>query len=324
MKAAVKTGEWLELRDDVPVPQPKSTEVLVKVHATTLNRADLYLAEGRAHGAHGGAGTVLGLEFAGEVVEAGPDVPNCKPGDTVMCSGIGGFAEYAVCDYRRLFPAPKGLDMAEASGLTVALRTAFVSLTDLGQLEKGQSVLVLGASSGVGLMCLQLARELGAGKVIGTSTTPDRLARLSSFGADVAVDTRTPHWPEEVLRATQGDGADLVIDFLAGAYFNPTMAATRIGGTIVNVGRMAGEWGEIDFDMHSMRRIRFLGQTFRTRSADEVGEIGARLVHALWPALEAGRLQLPIDSRLPFSQVPDAFELMRGNRHFGKIAVVQS
>lgn len=321
MKAAVKTDDWLEVRDDVARPRPKSNEVLVKVHAATLNRADLFLAEGRAHGAHGGAGTLLGLEFAGEIVERGADVQGYGVGDRVMCSGIGGLAEYAVCDWRRIFPAPAGLDMAEASGLTVALRTAFVSLLDLGGLTPGQSVLVLGASSGVGLMCLQMAKELGAGLVIGTSTTEARRARLAEFGADLALDGRAPDWAAQVTDATGGTGVDLAIDFLAGPYFDDLMRATRIGGAVVNVGRMAGERGEVDFDLHSLRRIRYLGQTFRTRSAEEMGEIGARLRTRFWSALDAGRLRLPVDRRLPLDRAAEAFDLMRANGHFGKIAV---
>lgn len=321
MRAAVKVNKGIELRE-IPAPSPDVNEMLVRVHAGALNRADLYLAQGRMHGSHGGTGTVMGLEFAGEVVELGANVPNYKVGDLIMCSGIGGLAEYAVCDWRRAFPVPTGLDIREASALTVAIRTAFVSLVDLGNLESGHSVLVLGGSSAVGLMCLQMAEEIGASLIIGSSSTPARRKQLTQYGANATIDTRAQDWVEQVLKLTSNDGVDVVIDLLAGPYINAAMNVTKIGGTIVNVGRMAGESGELDFDLHSKRRIRYLGQTFRTRSVEEVGAIGDRLKERLWCAIEDGRLRLPVDRCLPLDKVSTAFELMQSNQHFGKILIV--
>lgn len=321
MKAAVLTRSGVRIAD-VPVPAPARTEILVRVRASSLNRADLYLSEGRVHGTHGGDGTVLGLEWAGDVVQVGEDVQGWQVGDRIMCSGIGGLAEYAVADWRRALPVPVQLSGYEAAAcLPIALRTAFVSLADLGRLEPGQSVVVLGASSGVGLMCLRMAKLLGAARVIGTSTKAERRARLASFGADVALDSGDPRWSEQVLECTGGRGADLLIDFLAGPYIGDSMRAVAPGGCIVNVGRMAGESGTFDFDLHSMRRIRYLGQTFRTRTADEVGEIQQRLRARLWHAVEDGTLGLPVDVRFPLARTAEAFEVMRSNAHFGKIVV---
>ena len=186
-----------------------------------------------------------------------------------------------------------------------------------------KSVLVLGASSGVGLMSLQVAKLLGAGTVIGTSTKADRRKRLPEFGADVAIDSNDPEWVEQVLERTGGLGVDLLIDFLAGPLINASMRAVKLGGRIVNVGRMAGESGQFDFDLHSMRRIQYLGTTFRTRSADEVHAIQQQVRTDLWPALEAGRLGVPIDAALPIERVQEAFDLMRTNGHFGKIVLTQ-
>ena len=176
MKAALLTDRGPALTD-VDRPAPKSTEILVKVRASSLNRADLLIIDGRRHGAHGGIGTPLGLEWSGDVVEVGHEVSAFRPGDRVMCSGIGGFAEYAVTDWRRAFSLPSAaMDYETGACLTIALRTAHVALVTHGQLRPGQSVLVLGASSGVGLMSLQVAKALGAGRVIGTSTKADRRA----------------------------------------------------------------------------------------------------------------------------------------------------
>ncbi|MFO1327592.1 MAG: zinc-binding dehydrogenase [Rubrivivax sp.] len=322
MRAAVLAADGPALVDRDP-PQPGPTEVAVRVAAAALNRADLLIAAGRRHGAQGGLGTPLGLEWCGTVIDAGASVTTLRHGDRVMGSGGGGFAEIAVADERRCFAlAGTALDDQQAAGLTIALRTAYVALVVTGALRRGQSVMVLGASSSTGLMTMQVARVLGAGLVIGSSTQALRRSRLADFGAHHAVDTTDAHWAEQVLQLTGGRGVDLLVDHLAGPLLNDAMRATAVGGCIVNVGRMAGETAAFDCDLHSLRRIRYQGTTFRTRSADEVGAIGRDLRTALWPALAAGRLRLPIDSRWPLERVAEAYAHMRANRHFGKILVL--
>lgn len=323
MKGAVLTPQGIVIRD-LPLPSMASTELLVKVRASSLNRADLFIVEGRAHGGHGGAGTQLGLEWSGDVVAVGSDVTAFRVGDRVMCSGIGGLSEYAVADWRRTFAFPhRDIGYETAACLPVSLRTTHVAIATTGQLQRGESVLVLGASSGVGLMSLQVSKLLGAGLVIGTSTKADRRAKLAEFGADVSIDSNSANWADQVLEHTDGRGVDLLIDFLAGPLINDAMRAVRVGGRIVNVGRMAGETGHFDFDLHSMRRIQYLGTTFRTRSADEVNVIQQQVRADLWPALEAGRLGVPIDALLPIERAREAFDLMKANGHFGKIVLTQ-
>lgn len=323
MRGAVLTPSGISL-EDLPVPRPKATEILVKVRASSLNRADLAMADGRPHGSLGGAGTRLGLEWSGDILAVGEEVNTFKVGERVMCSGNGGLSEYAVADWRRTFPFPKRSTSYEAAAcLPVSLRTTHVSIITTGKLQRGESVLVLGASSGVGLMSLQVAKLLQAGLVIGTSTKADRRARLAGFGADLAIDSNDPKWVQQVLEHTNGRGVDLLIDFLAGPLINDSMRAVNVGGRIVNVGRMAGESGRFDFDLHSMRRIQYLGTTFRTRSADEVHAIQQQVQADFWPALEAGRLGVPIDAALPIDRLKEAFDFMRANGHFGKIVVTQ-
>ncbi|MGO4330635.1 zinc-binding alcohol dehydrogenase family protein [Cupriavidus sp. 2TAF22] len=323
MKAAIRNETGLVIAD-IEIPRPKATEILVKVRASSLNRADLSLVDGKSHGSVGGPGTVLGLEWSGDVVEVGEAVTAYKAGDKVMCSGIGGFAEYAVTDWRRAFPFPAAdMDYETAACLCVALRTTHTAMRQTAQLEAGQSVMVLGASSGVGLMSLQVARHFGASLVIGTSTKADRRDRLAGFGADVALDSNDPGWVKKVLELTDGRGVDLLVDFLAGPLINDSMRAVAIGGRIVNIGRMAGESGTFDFDLHSMRRIQYLGMTFRTRSVEDVGAIAERVRKDFWPALARGELRLPIDVRLPLDRVAQACEMMRENTHFGKIVLTQ-
>lgn len=324
MRALIKTESGVAFRD-VAIPIPAATEILVRVAASSLNRADLFLVDGRNHGQHGGVGTPLGLEWAGEVVKTGSGVTAFKPGDRVMCSGLGGFAEYAVTDWRRAFPIPNDtMTYEEASCLPIALRTAHTVLTEQAGLRPGQSVLVLGASSGVGLMTMQVAKILGARQIIGSSTSAARREGLHAFGADTIVDTKDPDWVAQVLAATKNSGVDILIDFLAGPHINDSMRAVRIGGTIVNVGRLAGESGLFDFDLHALRRIRYLGMTFRTRDVENIGGLATRIRTDLWDALKSGRLTLPIDIRLPYAQASDAFEAMRNNRHFGKIVLTEA
>ncbi|MCA7082477.1 zinc-binding dehydrogenase [Cupriavidus sp. DB3] len=309
----------------VPVPETGPDEVLVKVQACALNRADLAMAAGAKHGALGGEGAVLGMEWSGVVVRTGARVPSLRPGQRVMGSGRGAFAEYAVADRGRVLPLPEGSDdPRQAACLPVALQImhdALVTHGGLGAGNAGQSVLILGASSGVGLMGLQIAREMGAALVIGSSTQPERRARLAEFGADLAVDTRDPTWPDQVLQHTGGNGVDIVVDMLAGPTLNASMRATALGGTIVNVGRLAGKQAEFDFDLHALRRIRFVGVTFRTRTAQQVREITGRMLRDLSGALERGALRLPIDCEFPLEQASQALRHMRANGHFGKIVL---
>lgn len=321
MKAAIRGEQGLELVD-VEAPKPGPEEVLVRVRACALNRADLGVLAGHMHGKVGGAGTVLGMEWAGEVVETGARAHGFAVGDRVMCSGRAAFAQYAVADIGRTMKLPvDAMPFEQAATLPVALQTMHDALVTNGRLKRGESVLIQGASSGVGLMALQVAKVMGAGLVIGTSTNVERRARLAEFGADLALDSADPGWVDEVRKATDGRGVDLIVDQLSGPVANQNMAAAAVLGRIVNVGRLAGMKAEFDFDLHALKRIDYVGVTFRTRSVQEVRELNARMMSDLWPHLQAGRLRLPIDSVHAFERFGDAFERMRANRHFGKIVV---
>jgi NADPH:quinone reductase len=321
MKAAVLTGSGVEVRD-VPKPKPGPSQVLVRVRAAGLNRADLIMASGHMHGSAGGPGTVLGLEFAGEVEAVGSDVKEIKPGDRVMCSGNGGYAEYAVTDWGRVSAIPaNNMSYEQAATLPVAMQTMHNALITAGRLKAGETVLIQGASSGVGLLGMQIAKRKGARLVMGTSTNAKRRERLTEYGADLAVDTTQKGWADAVLAATDGKGVDLIIDQVSASVANENMRAAAILGRIVNVGRLGGFKGEFDFDLHAMKRIDYIGVTFRTRSLEEVREIVRRMRADLWGDVESAKLKLPIDRTFPLDQAAAALAHMRANAHFGKIVL---
>jgi NADPH2:quinone reductase len=321
MKAAVVTDGGLEVRE-VPAPRPKANEILVKVRAASLNRADLAVAAGHQHGAIGGPGAIPGLEWAGEIAEVGAEVQGLRPGDRVMCSGSSGYAEYAVTDYGRAAPIPAGMSFETATTLPIALQTMHDAIVTNARLRPGESILIQGASSGVGLMGLQIARRCGAAIVIGTSTNPDRRARLSEFGATVALDTGDPGWPDQVREATGGRGVDVIIDQVSAPVANANMRAAAVLGRIVNVGRLGGAKGEFDYDLHALKRISYIGVTFRTRSIEEVREINHKMRADLWEEVTAGELRVPIDRTFPLEKVTEALAHMRANLHFGKILLI--
>jgi NADPH2:quinone reductase len=320
MRALVSSADGPQLVD-IAQPVPGAGQVLVRVRAAPLNRADLAMLKGAAHGAIGGMGLPLGLEWVGEIEAMGEGVTGWKIGDRVMGSGGGAFAEYTLGHAAMILPVPSKLDFAEAATMPVAILTMYDAIATNGALQAGQSILIQGASSGVGLMGLRIAKQLGAELVIGTSTSPDKRAKLGEFGADIMLDSNDSGWVDQVLKATDGKGVDVVIDMLAGPLFNQTMSATRIGGRIVNVGRMAGDNSSVNFDLHSMRRINYIGVTFRTRNGREIAELIARAKADLGTAIAEGKLTLPVDSLFSINNASAAFAAMATNRHFGKIVL---
>jgi NADPH2:quinone reductase len=195
------------------------------------------------------------------------------------------------------------------------------AIVTVGKLEPGQAVMIQGASSGVGILGLQIAKVLGAGAVIGSSTNAERRARLADYGADLAVDSADDGWVDQVIEFTKGVGVDLIVDQVSGGVVNGNMRAAKLEGRIVNVGRLGGMRSEFNADLHALRRIHYLGVTFRTRTLDEIGEINRRASEDLGGPLAAGRLKMPIDEVFAFAQVEQAMGKMARNQHFGKIVL---
>jgi NADPH2:quinone reductase len=239
-----------------------------------------------------------------------------------MCTGSGGYAEYAVADWGRAVPVPaNNMSWEQAATLPIALQTMHNAIVTAGRFKPGESVMIQGASSGVGLLGLQIAKLKGARVVIGTSTNAMRRDRLKEFGADVAIDTTQPNWSEGVLAATDKKGVDLIVDQVSASVANENMKAAAVLGRIVNVGRLGGFKGEFNYDLHALKRIDYIGVTFRTRSAEEVREIVRAMRADLWPDVESGKLKLPIDKVFPLDQAAAALAHMKANQHFGKIVL---
>ena len=319
MKAVVVAKNGVEILD-VEIPIPKKNEVLIKVFSCGLNRADLMVADGGAHGSSGGSGTIVGMEFSGEIIEFGSEVNGFSIGDRVMCSGTSAWAEYAITDWGRVIKIPdNNMDFDVASTLPIALATMHNAIIIAGDFKKGQSILIQGASSGVGLMGLQIGKYKGAKIVIGSSTKIEKHNRLKEIGADVVVDSKNSEWVNQVLNHTDGEGVDLIIDQLSGYTVNQNMLATKIKGNIVNVGRLAGGITDFNCDLHALRRINYKGVTFRTRSLDEIRNVYSNMWNDFKNLILEGNFSLPIDKTFEFEDVEYALTCMRENKHFGKL-----
>lgn len=317
MLAGVSGPDGLALRD-VAIPRPAPHEILVKVHAAGLNRADLNAAKGAGVATPGSLGKPIGMEWSGEIVEVGAEVSDLARGDRVACSGSGGYAQYAVTPAVRAIKLAPSFDMDQAAALPLALMTADNALRALGGLSSGDSVVVHGASSAVGQAAIRIARLMGASHITATGRNPDKRRRLGELGADLVLDSASD-WTGAVRDATGGRGADVIVDMITGPQLRQTMRASAVMGRIVNVGRLGGTSAEIDLDLHSRDRISLIGATFRTRSLDEIGEIVAAVKADIWPFVERGQLSLPIDRVFSLGEAVEAHRWMADDQHFGKI-----
>ncbi len=323
MKAVTLGAAGIEL-SDIDQPSPNPGQVLVKVHACGLNRSDLLTTQGHDYGHVGGGAKVMGAEFTGEVVELGSDVSDLNVGDRVMCQGAAGWAEYALAAANRTLPIPSN-DVAyeQAAGLGGATRVMHDAIVTNGRLAAGQAILIQGASSGQGIMGMQIARAKGAKLVIATSTNAGRREKIAQFGPDMVLDSRDESWVDQVLEATDGNGVDVTVDMVSGYTANQNMLATKVNGRIINIGRLGGDKGEFDFNLHALRRIHYIGITGRTRSPEESTEVTqrARADTDVWDALVAGKLKMPVDKVFPLADARAALDRMAANEHFGKIVL---
>lgn len=328
MKAIVivsrEKGGTLELRD-VPEPKPQPGQLLIRVKATALNRADLYQRQGSYPTSATGAAptvTIAGLEAAGEVADLGEDVSGFAPGDRVMTMCFGGYAEYTTVDHRIAVKVPERLSWQEAAAIPVAYMTEHDALITNARLQAGESVLVNAASSGVGVAALQLATLFGAKPVIGVSGDSGKLEKLKSLGMDHAINYRAENFADSVLKLTSGKGVDIIVDHVGASQFQDNLRCLALRGRLVSVGRLGGNNSEINLDFLALRRLQLIGVTFRTRTMEERAEIARRFTVDVLPALADGRLKAVIDKVFPLKDALAAQDYLASNALLGKIILM--
>lgn len=312
--------DWEVREVDVPTPGPG--QVLIKVHAAGLNRADLYMLEG-SYSPNTKTTNIFtaGLESAGEIVAVGDGVDSVKIGDRVAAAGLGAFAEYVVQDARHVIAMPEALSWTDAAALPVGLATEHDALVTQGGFTPGMSVLIVGATTAIGLIAVQMAKALGAQRVAATTTSEDKKPALVTAGADVVINTRTEDLAEAVLAATNGTGVDVVLDHLGGQMCADAFTATRLGGTVINIGRLAGPQSTIDLNVLSFRRLRVLGTTFSVRTPDELASVCAALKPEILPAVADGRIRPVVDRVFDFDDAVKAADYVRTNAAVGKVVL---
>ena len=308
---------------EVPDPSPARGEVLVRVRASAMNRADLLQRRGLYPPPAGTRPDVPGLELAGEVVRTGDDVSEWRAGDRVMAIAPGaGQAELAVVHERMLLRIPDALSFAEAAALPEAGVTAHDALFTLGGLRPGWPVLVHAVGSGVSTLAVQLAKAAGA-TVIGTSRTPEKLERARPLGLDhgIAVARETPRFADEVRRLTAGRGCPLVLDFVGAPYAGENLAALATLGRIIVIGTLGGAAAALDYRLLLQKRGSVVGTTLRMRPLEEKVAATQAFARDVLPLVAAGRVRPVVDVVLPAERAREAHERMERNDSFGKIVL---
>lgn len=322
MKAIVisKHGgpEVLELRE-VPDPEPSAEDVLVRVRATALNRADLLQRRGLYPAPPGVAPDIPGLEFAGEVVAIGPRVYTWKPGDRVM--GLlagGGYAEKVAIHERLLLPVPPRLDWRSAAAIPEVFLTAFDSVFLQAGLRMGETLLVNAVASGVGTAAVQLARRAGA-RSIGTSRSAGKLAAVLELGLDVGIVAGSEDFEKQVKEQTAGRGVDVVLDLIGASAWADNMRAIGERGRIVLVGMMGGAKVEANLGVLLQKRVTVMGTVLRARPLEEKAALVQAFRRQVLPGFTDGSLVPVVDCAFPIAQAAEAHQLMEENRNTGKI-----
>jgi NADPH2:quinone reductase len=301
----------------IPRPEPKAGQILIKVRAAGINRPDILQRLG-AYPPPPGSPDTLGLEVAGEVVEAGEGA-RWKVGDKVCALlGGGGYAEYAVCDARHALPIPKGLDFVAAAALPETVFTVFANVFEHGALKAGETLMVHGATSGIGTIAIQMGKAAGA-RVIATARGAAKAATAKTLGADVAIDATAEDFAEVAKRE---GGCDVVLDMVGGDYFAKDLDALKTGGRIVFIAAQGG--GEVPLQIFRLMQKRAVvtGSTLRPRDADEKARLAAEVERVVWPWIEAGKVAPHLDRTFPLAEAAKAHAHLETDTHVGKIVLV--
>ena len=304
-----------------PVPSPAAGEVLVKVVAAGVNRADAMQRAGN-YPPPPGASDVLGLEISGTVASVGADVSEWMVGDNV-CALVtgGGYAEYCTVPAPQCLPVPEVVDLVEAAALPEACFTVWTNVFERGRLARREAVLLHGGSSGIGTTAIQLAHLAGA-RVFTTAGSLTKCAACEQLGAELAVNYRTDDFVAAVRQATDGRGVDLILDMVGGSYLRRNLESLAVEGRLVLIGLMEGATAEIDLAALMSRRLVVTGSTLRSRSVAQKAAIAAAVRDHVWPHVAAKRLAPIVHERFPLADAAAAHAIMEASTHIGKLVLV--
>jgi NADPH2:quinone reductase len=299
----------------IEIPEPGPGQLLIKVKAAGVNRPDILQRLG-GYPPPPGAPATLGLEVAGEVVRA---AGRWKVGDRVCALlGGGGYAQYAVCDARHALPIPGGLDFVQAAALPETVFTVYANVFEHGALKAGETFMTHGATSGIGVTAIQMAKAAGA-RVIATGRGADKAAQARALGADVAIDAAAEDFAEAAKRE---GGVDVVLDMVGGDYFAKELDALNTGGRIVFIAALGG--GEVALPIFRLmqKRAAVTGSTLRPRDADEKARLASEVERVVWPWIAAGKVKPIVDATFPLAEAARAHAHLEGGAHVGKVVLV--
>jgi putative PIG3 family NAD(P)H quinone oxidoreductase len=306
--------------EDVAAPQPAPEEVLVKIHATALNRADLLQRMGFYPNPYPEAVEIPGLEFAGTVISVGDRVRSCRVGDEVMAiTGGGAYAEQITIHERQLMRVPARVGLHDAAAIPEVFLTAWDALVVQGGLTSGRWALVHAGASGVGTAAIQIAKAIGAR--IAVTCSAGKAAACLALGAEAAIDYTSQDFVAEVLALTNGAGVDVVLDVIGGDYVDKNIAAIAVKGHIVQVGVMGGGSTTVNVGALLPKRASLTGTVLRARPIEEKITLTRRFVAEMLPLFETGELRPVIDARYSLDRIAAAHEHMASNANVGKILI---
>ena len=306
----------LEQRD-IPVPQPKVGELLIKVSASAMNRGEIFVGGVM----HGGPEKLGGNEGSGTVEAVGEGVTEFRKGDRVMGRCRGAFAEFAIMEVAQAMKVPERLNMEEAAATPLSFITAYEMVVQYGKLKAGEWLFVPGASSGAGVCSIQIAQVIGA-KTIGTSGSAEKLEKLKSIGLDVGLQTRKPDFADKVREATGGKGANLALNLVGGTFFPEILKCLANQGRVAIVGYVDNaHHAEIDLSAVHANRFQIFGVSNAKLTAAEKAAAAAGFKRDILPALESGKIKTLVDSVYAFDDIAKAKERMESNAMTGKIVV---